>query len=44
MKPPTPRPGRSLDLTALFAISVAVNVVDTVTDAHVDSAGVDATR
>ncbi len=36
-RPPTAPPGNTVDLTALFTISVAVNVIDTTTDAHIDA-------
>ena len=40
--PPTAPPANQIDLTALFAISVAVNVVDIVTEAFIASADVTA--
>ena len=42
-RPPTSPPDDRIDLTLLLSISVAVNVIDNTTDAHVDSAAVDAT-
>ena len=41
--PQTTPPDDRIDLTLLLTISVAVNVIDNTTDAHVDSAKVDAT-
>ncbi len=41
--PQTTPPDDRIDLTLLLTISVAVNVIDNTTDAHVDSANVDAT-